>query len=397
VSGKVCWADAVLAAHMVSFRRLVQAFKLMQGVLSGNTAYTGPFFLTLDLTERCNLRCLACPYHSPDMLAATNRHLARDMPYELVLRVCKEVRSMGGWRLLLIGHGEPLLHPRIYDIIAAGKTEGLQAFLTTNGTLLDEISARLLVASGLDQITISLWANSPEDYGRNHPGTPAATFHKVVHGVKLLAQEKQAQGKTQPHIILHQPLTRHDFGNIGRFADLALSTGCDAISLSPLNTRRGRLKAHELSTDEVAAVCRLLKQLHLHLRPTRLAHNIDDVLVRYRFGKAIWEKYSCYIGYIDARVKTNGEVAPCNLCELSMGSLDQSSLREIWNGPRFREFRQRVRTPQGLHSFDTECDCEYCCHLPANRRLHPFFRMLGPLVKRKEGNTHRRPKKQKEC
>lgn len=363
-------------------QKLLQAVQFVRGVLTGDTAHTGPFFVTLEVSERCNLSCRACAYHSPDLPMAVNNHPLRDIPYELVLQVCSEMKSSGGLRLLLIGHGEPLLHPRIDDIIAAGKAAGLEVFLTTNGTLLDEERVRLLVASGLDKIHVSLWANSPEDYARNHPGTPPAMFDKVVRGVELLAKEKSAQGKTRPRIVLHQPITRYDYRNIGRFADLAVETGCDAISLSALNTQRGKMSAHALSAEEVTSVCRTLEELRARLRGTRMSHNIDDLLERYRVGRMVWEKCGCYIGWIDVRVRIDGDVAPCNLCELSLGNLGQTSLREIWNGPGFREFRRQARTRQGLRSLSAHCDCEYCCHLPANRRLHPFFRALAPLMKR---------------
>jgi len=361
--------------------QLLQAVQFVRGVLSGETAHAGPFFVTLDVTDRCNLRCRACAYHSADVPPAADNCLPRDISYELVLRLCREMRSMGGWRLLLIGHGEPLLHPRIGDIIAAGKSSGLEVFLTTNGTLLDEERVRSLVALGLDKIQVSLWANSPDDYVRNHPGTPAAMFDQVVRGVERLVKERSAQGKARPRIVLHQAITRYDYGNIGQFADVALATGCDALSLSPLTTQHGVMSAHAPSAAEVTTVCGILEQLRARLRGTRLSHNIDDVLGRYRAGAAIWEEYGCYIGWIDARVRINGDVAPCNLCELPLGNLGQTSLREIWNGPGFQDFRRRARTPQGLQSLSAQCDCEYCCHLPANRRLHPFFRALEPLMR----------------
>jgi len=364
----------------MNIRKLIQAAQFVRGVASGQTAHVGPFFVTLDVTERCNLQCRACPYHSPDLPPIAENSKPRDIPYEMVLRVCDEMKVMGGWRLLLIGHGEPMLHPRINDIILAGKAAGLEVFLTTNGTLLDDERVRSLVASGLDKIQVSLWANSREDYVRNHPGTRASMFDQVVSGVKLLAKEKSAQARLRPRIILHQAITRYDYRNIGLFADLAMETGCDAISLSPLITHHGKLSTHALSAEEVTAVCSTLKQLRTRLRKTRLSHNINDVLGRYRDGSEIWEKYGCYIGWIDARVRIDGAVAPCNLCESSLGNLQQNSLREIWNGPGFREFRRRARSPQGLQALAAQCDCEYCCHLPANRRLHPFFRMLMPLT-----------------
>jgi hypothetical protein len=83
-----------------------------------------------------------------------------------------------------------------------------------------------------------------------------------------------------------------------------------------------------------------------------------------------------------ARVRINGNVALCNLCDLPLGNFNQGSLRGIWNGPAFREFRRRARSPQGLRSLDAQCDYEDCCHLAANRQLHPFFHALGPRMAR---------------
>jgi len=41
-----------------------QNLRLLQGLIAGDTAFTGPFFVTLDLTRRCNLKCIGCRYHS---------------------------------------------------------------------------------------------------------------------------------------------------------------------------------------------------------------------------------------------------------------------------------------------------------------------------------------------
>jgi len=83
-----------------------------------------------------------------------------------------------------------------------------------------------------------------------------------------------------------------------------------------------------------------------------------------------------------ARIRTNGDVAPCNLCDLPLGNFDQDSLREVWNGAAFQEFRRRARSPQERRSLDAQCDCEYSCHLADNRQWDPFFHVLGPRMAR---------------
>jgi MoaA/NifB/PqqE/SkfB family radical SAM enzyme len=365
--------------------KALQGVQFVRGVLTGDTAHAGPFYVTLDVTQRCNLRCLSCPFHSPEidqMRATADDGDAQDVPYGLVLRLCDELKCLGTRRLVLIGEGEPLMHPHIIDIISAAKAAGLEVFLVTNGTLLDEKMARTLVALGLDRIQVSLWASSPEDYERNHPGTPATMFHRVVRGVQLLSSQKSAQATKRPRVVLHHPIGRNDVHHVERFAELALTTGCDQVSFSPLLTHRGKLGAQTLTADEEALLRSSLGHLRKRLRRQPVRHNINELMRRYETGSAVWNRYPCYIGWIDARVKADGSVVPCNPCDLVMGNLNVNSLRQIWNGPAYRAFRRRTLSREGLRDLAVHCDCEFCCHLMANRRLHSVFRALAPFMRR---------------
>ena len=37
---------------------------LLRGLVTGEVAYAAPFFVSADLTRRCNLSCRHCRYHS---------------------------------------------------------------------------------------------------------------------------------------------------------------------------------------------------------------------------------------------------------------------------------------------------------------------------------------------
>ena len=45
---------------------LLQKYRIFQGICSVERAFTGPFYVTLDLTRRCNLNCLGCRFHSKE-------------------------------------------------------------------------------------------------------------------------------------------------------------------------------------------------------------------------------------------------------------------------------------------------------------------------------------------
>jgi cyclic pyranopterin phosphate synthase len=114
--------------------------------------------LRLSLTARCNL---ACPYCCPD---------AEDPPELLTLaerRLLVETAVAQGVSTLRLTGGEPLLHRRLEELIAAlqplrrrslddrrGRLREIA--LTSNGVLLTADRALALKEAGLDRITLSL-------------------------------------------------------------------------------------------------------------------------------------------------------------------------------------------------------------------------------------------------
>ncbi len=359
----------------------LQKARLLKGLLAGETAYAGPFFVTIDVTRRCNLRCLGCHFHSP---AAAMPSLAdpsvSDISFDLVERLYGELRTMDTEKIVLIGEGEPLLHPRIFDMISGAKAAGLHVTVVTNGTLLDRDAVESLLASRLDRIQISLWASSPEEYRENYPGSDLRNFERTIEGMKLLGSLKKARRSGLPFIVLRHPINRNNFRTIDAMARLAHAVGCDAVSFSPLKPRQGMSDSGSLSPEEEASLRRRLDGMRNYIRALPLRHNIDEVLLRYRIGRDVRQKLPCYIGWIDARVKADGTVVPCQPCKLPTGNLHRNSLREIWNGSPFRAFRRQTLTREGLSALNQACDCEFCCHLPANARLHRFLKWLSPLV-----------------
>ena len=93
-------------------------------------------YLLVHLTRRCNLACRHCYLGEQAQV---------DLPMEQVHRLLTEFEAGGGLRLLLSG-GEPLMHPRFWEIDALLPQYDLRAVLLTNGTLIDrETAARLHV------------------------------------------------------------------------------------------------------------------------------------------------------------------------------------------------------------------------------------------------------------
>lgn len=353
--------------------------RLLKGLLAGEVAYVGPFHVAVDVTRRCNLRCPGCRYHSSVLKSTPSPgdQGILDISPSLFKRTCGELRSMGTSELVLIGEGEPFLHPRLFDLIAAAKGIGFHTTLLTNGTLLDETRIQSLIDSRLDILKVSLWTSSPEQYERTYPGVDPGGFEKIVGGLQLLADIKAEQRAELPKVVLHQPIHRHNFENVEAMVDLAHTTGCNTLSLSPLKAWRGRLASFALSSSEEEFLRLTLARMRQRLKSLSIDHNIDQTLLRYGIGEAVWQELPCYIGWFHARIKVDGTVLPCEPCELSMGNLEERRFGEIWNGSAYRKFRQQTITREGLDFMGNHCACGFCCHVEDNLRVHRIFRWFS--------------------
>ena len=66
----------------------------------------------------------------------------------------------------LQGLGEPMMHPRFFDMVAYAAGKGIRVTTNSNLTLLNERRAAACVASGLDCLHVSIDGATAETYER---------------------------------------------------------------------------------------------------------------------------------------------------------------------------------------------------------------------------------------
>ncbi len=99
--------------------------------------------------RRCNLRCVHCYSHSRD------EEYSGEMNHDEGLRLLDDLAEFGVPVILFSG-GEPLMHPRIMDLIAHARSLEMRAVLSTNGTLITNDVASQLKEFGLSYVGVSL-------------------------------------------------------------------------------------------------------------------------------------------------------------------------------------------------------------------------------------------------
>lgn len=137
-----------------------------------------PSCLQIELSNRCNLRCIMCPIEELTASRNTKHVTLKEFGY-----IISQFPSLE--RISLQGIGEPLINP---DIIKEGVSKNISMGFITNGSLLDERLGSDIIKANLSDITISLDSVNPQNYESIRKG---ASFEKVVEKIKDFVKLKR--------------------------------------------------------------------------------------------------------------------------------------------------------------------------------------------------------------
>ena len=363
---------------------------LLQGLVDGRTARIGPFFTTISVTDRCNIRCIGCFYHCTQRRRQKIlTHQFPDLSLRLVDKLSRQLPSMGAREIFLAGEGEPMLHPRLWDIIRCFKKKGLRITLFSNGTLLHEENARRLIDSGLDVLKISFWAVNDWEYNLCHPGIDPQLLEGRIKHLRYLAELKNTRHLVRPEINLQLIINRYNHENLTDRLKLAKMSGCNSISFSVFRDYGGVFQGLSLTSVDVTELRPKLTRAKKALSSLGIDCNEQDYLLHADFGYSAWKQVPCFAGWFQTAIRTDGVVLACPHCHKSMGNINEQDLAAIWDGTAYREFRKKGLERGGLMVSPFGCDCSNCCLVKDNLRVYsrlkwiePAFRLYGKIKRR---------------
>lgn len=355
---------------------------LLRGLLSRSTAYVGPFYVHIDVTHRCNLKCLCCRWHSPLIDSRRDKSICEDMPYDMFVKLCDDLHALGTRSMYFVGTGEPMLHPRIFDLIAAAKDRGFELVMYTNGLSLNEDNVKKLLDLRLDVLRVSLWSATPDKFVEQVHGSTPKTFQSIIDGMALLARLKAERNTNYPLIELCQSITYHDVQDLEVIIPLAQKTGCERLCFSPLvDFNEDKLREFLPAPEGTEQICNTLKRMKGQLAKLNLANNIDTMLLHYQSGGKLWQKVPCYPAWYFSYFRTDGKVFICQRntkATVPAGDLTECSFMEIWNNDNYRAFRKKAIACEGQGGIGGYF-CNYCSHSMNSHRIHKRFRLFRPL------------------
>lgn len=178
-----------------------------------------PYFYHVHLHMPCNQRCIMC--------VPNGRHPDATLPYEEFVSLFEQIRPCAE-HITLIG-GEPLLYPRIDDVLDLLARHPIAVSINTNATRLgDGVSEKLL---GLNELHLkcSIDAATRETYYRIR-GTD--WFDKVVANINRFSA--RAAGLSNIKVILVYVVMRENLGEVVPFIELFKDTALERIEFHPV-------------------------------------------------------------------------------------------------------------------------------------------------------------------
>jgi MoaA/NifB/PqqE/SkfB family radical SAM enzyme len=151
-----------------------------------------PTCLYIEVTNRCNSLCETCPR------TFVTREPLHDITWDDFKRVVDSNPVMN--RAVLHGIGEPTMHKELIRMIEYLKARNISVLFNTNAVLLNRALQEKLIASGLDELRISLDGATPETYFKIR-GIPA--FEKVLKYSAEMIQTKRELNASNPKLCFY--------------------------------------------------------------------------------------------------------------------------------------------------------------------------------------------------
>jgi MoaA/NifB/PqqE/SkfB family radical SAM enzyme len=331
------------AKHSVDPRRYFESIDT-----SSDIPEHGPVCLYLETTNRCNLLCTTCPRTYEELEPPA------DMSWQLFTSIVDQVPNLQ--RAVLHGIGEPMLVKNLPRMVRYLKDRGTYVLFNTNGTVLNEKNGRALIEADLDELRVSFDAANAESYrairGKNY-------FNRILKNVRAFRELQEREGHAKPRVSAWLTGLRETVEELPDFVRVAAETGVKEVYLQRLvffnenaigKARPDQALYEKLSGEESVYLDRaaeIAKTLGVTFSASGAASEPGMSLKRQDDGSP-WSM--CRRPWTVMYFTANGRALPCCIAPFSqrgyenytLGDATQQSLRDIWAGPAYRDFRKAL-------------------------------------------------------
>lgn len=354
---------------------------LIAGIIHSRKAFVGPEQVVIDLTNRCNLRCISCWLYSPLLNSdrPCGEWLRKELPKARLIELIDDLASLGTKRVRFTGGGEPFMHRDLMEIIEYARKKQLLVALTTNFGLVSEKQIKRLIGLGLEELCISIWASNAGTYSIVHPETSSAYFEKLKENLLYLKEIK----KGAPRVTFANVLMNCNYQDFQGMYEFGLQYGADSLYFTPVDVFSGQTDKLLMNGEERKDVLKNAleiqersKEDHIQLQffngfLRRISKSQED-FEKGEYDKCDIEQIPCYAGWIFARILADGNIAPCcRGIKKIMGNINEESFKKIWFSDKYNEFRVKAKYLSKSNDYFKDIGCiKECDNLMHNEQIH---------------------------
>lgn len=307
-----------------------RSLKKNRTVLHEVVPVSTPFLLGIFLGDICNFRCKYCIQSAEDSSPEKQTLVKKFLEWDIFVRIADSAKEFPEKikTILLTSIGEPLLHPRIADMIQyMNKIKLADAYeIVTNASLLTPELGKKLVDAGLTRLCISLQGLTARKY--SEISGVNIDYQEFFENIKAFYE--YSRGKCKLHIKTVD--ISLDEGEDRKFMEM-FGPVCDTIFI-----------------DQVAPVFKGVDYSGLVMNEEA-----------YREEAYEKNKYVCCSPiFYTLYTLADGRIAPC--CDhpqpVVYGDIQTMSLKEAWNSRRRKDFLIQ-------HLTHKRCDNSICAQCAA--------------------------------
>ncbi len=310
-------------------------------------AKNDPAIANIEITTNCNLKCRYC--------ARTQlKKRAQNMPFDRFRNILDLLPN--SYKITLVGLGEPLMHPLIFDFIKYAGSLNKSTGIVTNAMLLDrDVSIKLLEA-GLDSITFSIDGFDERTSSLVRKGSD---FNRIIRNIGDFVEVSRSVRKIPMAVFSAVSINTVEF--LKNIVDRVSRLGADVLMLSDINFkdnvkdslwRNADDRIEETVNNAVSyAFSKRLPVLSVHgLEEFGLEKRYYDFLLLppAQLYRRSCEHTWCLSPWQTIPVDADGNVTLCDCRpDLVLGNLLKDHFEGIWNGEIIKRYRSLMtgRTP----------------------------------------------------
>jgi len=275
-----------------------------------------PLSVQLDLTYRCNERCIHC---------YLDHHDHGEMTTAEIKDLLDQMADAGVFYLTISG-GEILMRRDFFEILEYARLRTFCIKLKTNGILIRKKEADRIKALGVESVQISIYSHVPEvhDAITKLPGSLAQSIEAIrrlrAHGIHVI----------MANVLMVQNV--HDYAGVRA---LAAELGAQFImdpTITPMMD--GDRSILNLNVDEAA-----LREVFRN--ESLVGGNIEEFCAPpLSPGEDEMDQLPCSAGHTACYVSPYGDVYPCVQFPLPSGNVRRMKFVDIWrDSPQLNEVR----------------------------------------------------------